>query len=86
MVRIDDKIAAQLAVRGWTEQEVRGLANSAPRGTSVDNTGGKSDPATVYGDPPNNYIVVNDVTGQVVQVSNRNNLAWVPDDRIQWNP
>jgi filamentous hemagglutinin len=85
MVEIDAKIAAQLAQRGWEEHEVRDLANTSPGGTSVDNTAGKNDPATVYGSPPNNYIVVNDVTGQVVQVSNRRNPAWVPDNRIRWN-
>ena len=50
----------------------------------MDNTGGKNDPATVYGSPPNNYVVVNDVTRQVVQASDKTDPGWVPDSRIKW--
>jgi hypothetical protein len=83
-VVIDDKIGGQLGERGWTEQEVRDAVSGEPSGTSVDNTEGRDDPASVYG-TEGAHVVVNDRTGRVVQVSDRNNPGWVPDSRIQWN-
>jgi filamentous hemagglutinin len=88
----DDKIKGQLKERGWTEQEIEGLVGSgAPTGTSVDQRGsgktedrlGRNDTASVWGDS-GGYVVVNDRTGEVVQVSDKNDPNWSPDDRIQW--
>jgi len=83
-VRIDDKIKGQLGERGWTEVGVRDLTNTEPSGTSVDNTHGRNDSATVYGARDGGHIVVNDKTGDVVQVSDRNDPDWDPDSRIDW--
>jgi len=83
-VRIDGKIAAQLGVRGWTEQEIRDAVAGPAIGTSADNTRGQTDPATVYGSKAGGYVVVNDITNHVVQISDRNDLGWVPDSRIKW--
>ena len=83
-VRIGDKIAAQLRIRGWTEQQVREAAAGPPIGSSTDNTGGRNDPATVYGTRPRGYVVVNDLTNEVAQISDKTNPAWVPDNRIRW--
>jgi RHS repeat-associated protein len=83
-VVIDDKIKGQLGDRGWTEQEVRDAANGPPAGTSTGNRGGRNEPATVYGSP-DGYVVVNDATREVVQVSDRNpGSGWIPDNRINW--
>ncbi len=82
-VNIDDKIEEQLDERGWSEEEVRDLTTEEPSGKSVDNTGRRSDPATVYGDK-DGYVVVNDETGDVVQVSDKHDPNWIPDDRIEW--
>lgn len=81
-VKIDDKIAGQLEGRGWTEGEVRDLTRTDPAGTSVDNTGGRNDPATVYGTRDGGHVIVNDKTGNVVQVSDKQ--SWNPDPRIEW--
>jgi filamentous hemagglutinin len=80
---IDAKISAQLAVRGWTEQEVRNTILSPPAGTSTDNTGGRTDTATVYGSKTG-YVVINDATNHVTQISDKNDPGWVPDRRIVW--
>ena len=85
----ENKIVRQMQKRGWTEDDVRRLTLGPPAGTSRDGRytkGGtrRDDPATVYG-KPGNYVVVNDRTGEVVQVSNRNDKAWVDDDQIKWN-
>jgi hypothetical protein len=83
-VIIGDKIKEQLGGRGWTEEEVRELTEGEPSGTSTDNTGGQSTPATVYG-PRDGHVVINNETGEVVQISDKNDPNWIPDDRIEWN-
>lgn len=86
-IKIDDKIKDQLGGRGWTEDGVRDVTKGEPAGTTVDNTGGKTgdkgEPATVYGSKDGGYVVVNDKTGEVVQVGAKEN--WNPDPRIKWN-
>jgi RHS repeat-associated protein len=92
-VKIDDKIRGQLGDRGWTEGEVQDSTKGTPAGTTTDNRRpnktpdglGRSDPASVYGDK-GGYVVVNDRTREVVQVSDRKpGSGWIPDSRIKWN-
>ncbi len=90
-VVIDGKIGGQLEARGWTQQEVQAIVKEKPVGTTVDKrSAGKTpdglprnDPASVYGSK-NGYVVVNDRTGEVVQVSGKNDPGWIPDGRINW--
>lgn len=79
---IDDKIAAQMAKRGWTEEEMLNLQRTKPTGTSVDLTNGGGS-ATVYGDKQG-YMVVNDRTGRVVQISDKTDPGFIPDKNIKW--
>ena len=81
LIHIDDKISAQLAIRGWTEQELREAVSRPPIGTSTDNTEGRADLATVYGSKSGGYVVVNDRTRRVIQISDRTDAAWIPDSR-----
>jgi filamentous hemagglutinin len=81
---IDDKIAAQLAARGWTEEEVRHAIAAPPIGTSTDHTGGNAEPATVYGARDSGYVVVNDRTRRVIQISDKTDPGWMADNRIDW--
>lgn len=83
-IYIDDKIAAQFVVRGWTVQQINEATNAAPIGTSTDNTGGNPEPATVYGSRTSGYVVVNDRTGRVIQISDKNDPGWIADGRIEW--
>ncbi|MDR0780001.1 MAG: hypothetical protein LBF16_04810, partial [Pseudomonadales bacterium] len=90
-VVIDRKIADQLDSRGWTKQEIQAAVEKEPAGTTIDNRSAaktpdgvpRNDPASVYGSK-DGYVVVNDRTGEVVQVSNKNNPNWIVDSRIQW--
>lgn len=90
-VVIDGKIGSQLEARGWTQQEVQAVVNEGPVGTTMDNrSAGKTpdglprnDSASVYGSK-SGYVVVNDRTGEVVQVSGKNDPGWIPDSRIKW--
>lgn len=87
----DDKIRSQLGDRGWTEQDVKDAINGEATGTSIDKRRpnktadglGRDDTASVYG-TPDGYVVVNDRTGEVVQVSDKTDPAWIPDSRINW--
>ena len=83
-IHIDDKITAQLTLRGWTEQQIRETVASPAIGTSTDNTEGRADPATVYGSRSGGYVVVNDRTRRVIQISDRTDAGWLPDSRIVW--
>ncbi|CAI8936653.1 hypothetical protein EMIT0P100_30320 [Pseudomonas sp. IT-P100] len=90
-ITIDGKIGGQLEARGWTQQEVQDVIDEGPVGTTADNRSAsktpdglaRSDPASVYGSK-NGYVVVNDRTGEVVQISGKNDPGWIPDSRIKW--
>lgn len=77
---------------GWTLQDVREVVNSGAVGTTIDKwSSGKTpdglprnESASVYGSK-SGYIVVNDRTGEVVQVSGKNDPSWIPDSRMKWN-
>ncbi|MBY5841090.1 hypothetical protein J3P71_19345 [Rhizobium leguminosarum] len=80
-VVIIKKIRDQMTERHWTEREISELAKTNATGRSIDNTGRRNSPATVYG-TPTRYIVVNDFTRQVVQISG--GFGWKADPRITW--
>jgi Colicin E5 ribonuclease domain len=74
-VQIGKKAEKDMAKRNWTEEEVLDTVNNPadtkpvtdnrnnPDGTSM------NDPATAYIRPDGSYVIVNDRTGEVVQVS-----------------
>jgi hypothetical protein len=89
-VTADPKIAKDATDRGWTAESIAGTIAKGPTGKAVDSrSAGKSsntikgEPATVYG-YPGNYIIVNNRTGAIIQVSNRLNI-WQDDGRITWD-
>lgn len=91
-ITLDPKIKEQIEVRGWSEGEIRELSKGDPTGTSSDKRSAsktpdrtaRDDTASVYG-TKDGYVVVNDRTKEVVQISDRNDPTWVPDSRIEWN-
>lgn len=68
--------------RGWTEMDIEDtILNPAstravrdnrhlPDGTMLDQ------PATIYVRSDGSYVIRNDVTGDIVQISNRNDPNW----------
>lgn len=91
-LKFDEKIKAQMGARGWSEKDVRDVVAKGAKGKSVDQRRpnktppdylGRNDTATVYGET-RKYVVVNDRTGEVTQVSDRNDAGWVDDSRIKW--
>jgi hypothetical protein len=78
--------------RGWTEKDIKDVVAKGPKGISVDKRGpsktppdflGRNDDATVYGEP-GKYVVINDRTREVAQVSDKTDPDWVDDGRIFW--
>lgn len=84
---IGPKIANQMESRGWTDQLVDDtIANPtttvATRDVRHTADGTRmNDPATAYLRDDGSYVVRNDVTGDIVQVSNRNDSGW----RAPWD-
>jgi hypothetical protein len=76
---IGDK-AGQIAQRGWTEQSIEEtVANPVETHEVWDVAGGAGrEPATAYVNSDGTYVVVNDETGRVVQISDANRPGWKP--------
>jgi RHS repeat-associated protein len=88
-VTVGKKIAKQLKPRGWTEKLIRKLVQKPARKGKTKDVRNRpdgtkeSDNATVYYDKDGNYVVINDRTGEVVQVSNRKDPNWLPPKEIK---
>ena len=88
---LDGKITDQLGRRGWSVEDIKIILERGPVGKTVDSRGpsktpdglGRNDSASVFGSR-NGYIVINDRTGEVVQVSDKLDPDWIPDGRIKW--
>ena len=80
-----DKVQKQMGKRGWTPQEVQDTldnpVDTAPgRDTRADpETGEKIDqgPVTYYYNKDGHYVVRRDDTGEIIQVSDRNDPDWI---------
>jgi hypothetical protein len=85
-LQFGSKIEKQLAKRGWTKElaneTVERPARTVPTRDIRRSGGGRmDDPATAYYSKRGGYVVRNDRTGDIVQVSNRNDPGW----RAQWD-
>ena len=79
---ISEKIAGQMGPRGWTPETIgKTVANPAETHSVWDFTAGTKQPATAYVRPDGSYVVVNDATKTVVQVSDATNSNW----KAVWN-
>ena len=82
-IQLGTKIEGQLGKRGWTRESVRRSSiNNPSRTVATRDTrylpgGGRNDaPATGYISRTGGYVVRNDETGDIVQVSNLNDPNW----------
>ncbi len=74
---ISAKISRQMETRGWEKDT---LDNPAATRSATNKATGNE--ATAYFRDDGSYVVKDNVTGDIVQVSNRNDPNWVPDDSI----
>jgi len=79
------KLSNQMTQRGWTESTVKDtVSNPYTTRVSVNKATGNS--ATVYYNKAGGYVIIDDTTKAVVQVSdNINPSTWIPDPSIN-NP
>jgi Colicin E5 ribonuclease domain len=79
---ITAKIAKQMAKRGWTDDLIEKAINKAHTTRKATNRA-TGNPATAYFTKDGAYLVVDDVTKDIVQVSNRTDIKnWIPDATI----
>jgi hypothetical protein len=78
---ISGKIARQLGGRGWTTQLVHRTVNKTFTTRSATNRA-NGNAATAYFNKNGSHVVRDNVTGQVIQISNRNDPNWIPDSTI----
>ena len=79
--KLSRKIQNQMAKRGWTEQSID-QTTSQPVHTSASQNMATGNAATAYFNADGSYVVVDDVTNEVTQISDRTKPNWVPDSRI----
>ena len=76
------KIQTQMPKRGWTHADVQNVLNAPHRTVPTQDTrylpggGQQNNPATAYVRSDGHYVIRNDLTGDIVQLSNRNDAAW----------
>jgi len=82
LTKFGDKINKQMIKRGWTKESVNQTINNPSKLVKTTDTrfnpdGSKnSEPATAYLNQDGSYVVRNDNTGDIVQVSNRKDPNW----------
>lgn len=82
-IKFGKKILKQLEKRGWTEESVMQIYLNPVRTVKTLDTRNKpdgtknNDPATVYYGADDSYIICNDLTGDIVQISDINDPHWI---------
>lgn len=77
------KIDKQIEKRGWTRESIRDTIKNPDRTDNVQDTryllggGQMNDPATAYVRSDGSYVIRNNVTNEIVQVSNRFDPNWI---------
>ena len=82
--KTETKLSNQMNKRGWTKESVQNTVDS-PYTTSPSKNLATQNSATAYYNKDGSYVILDDVTNEVVQISNCNDPNWVPDTNIQ-NP
>jgi hypothetical protein len=78
------KIIKQMGSRGWDSGTINDTIQS-PTATSPATNKATGGSATAYFNSDGSYVVRDNTTGTIIQISNRNDPNWVPDPIIQ-NP
>ena len=83
VVKFGEKIEGQLERRGWTKDDVidtvrTGAQRAARDERNVGNLGRRDEPATRYTRPDGQHVVINNQTGDVVQVSDMKKTDFIP--------
>lgn len=80
--KLGQKTLDYLTKRGWTLDSVRKtMQNPVKTGTATNRT--NQNPATAYFRSENQYVVIDDVTGDIVQASDLYDPDWIVSDYIK---
>jgi hypothetical protein len=82
---IPEKIKKQMTKRGWTEETINGTINNPHTTREASNKANGNSAATAYYNADGSYVVRDDASSEVIQISDRNDPNWQPDPTIQ-NP
>lgn len=77
---LDAKIINQMGKRGWTESKIANALESRNTAQAIDKSTGQK--ATAYFIGHNQYVVKNDQTWKIIQISNLNDKEWKIDKTI----
>ncbi len=79
---ITPKIDKQITSIGWSNSSINEtIVNPYSEGTSLNRATGND--ATAYFNSDGSYVVVDNKTKEIVQISNRNNPNWITDPNIK---
>jgi len=74
-------LSNQMHTRGWTAETVRHTINN-PHATRDAFNRATGNNATAFFNKDGSHVIVDNITGEVVQVSNRFDTSWIPDSSI----
>ena len=78
---ISSKKAMQMDKRGWTSERIsETIRNPHTTREAVNKANGN--PATAYYNAEGSYVVRDNITREILQMSDRLNLSWIPDSSI----
>ncbi|WP_205635929.1 colicin E5-related ribonuclease, partial [Algoriphagus antarcticus] len=75
------KIVKQMGSRGWTQELIHNTINN-PFTTRVATNSATGNASTAFFQKNGSYVVKDDLTNQVIQISNRLDNKWIPDATI----
>jgi hypothetical protein len=70
-----------MSTRGWTKELIHKTVNNAFKTRSAVNKA-TGNTATAYFTKEGSYVVRDNVTGEIIQISNRFDPKWIPDKSI----
>ncbi len=80
-IYLSDKILKQMRTRGWTEEIITNTIEKTVHTSSALNKA-NGNPATAYFNQDGSYVVVDNITKQVIQISDKLDPLWIPDNTI----
>ncbi len=72
--------------RGWDDAKISYAINNGKQGVSINMANQAECTAYRYPGTNNQYVVIENGTRSIVQLSDLNDPGWIPDPRIIWDP
>jgi transglutaminase-like putative cysteine protease len=76
-----ERLSRQMEQRGWTKESIIETVEN-PAHTSPATNKANGNPATAYFNADGSYVVVDNVTFEIVQISKVGDTGWIPDPSI----